>query len=932
MRGRVYTVRMPNPFTGQSERTTPGFKNPQEELEYLRAQVLEKERQLEAQGHASEREATIYNELRTYRETPAHEVLHEDHQLAHSEVQAIVLDLPPDDDDAAIQELLHVVEEKGVKNALTVADALGSPHLEDDFHRALVQYIAKGYGAEDVGERGALWNVLHMTLFEVTLPDAVAGEGERPLKEVVSAMEQFYLGMFSIDADMKTKGDRYFALEVAVSGEREDIVFYVAVPSDKEDLFEKQLMSVFPKARAHHVPNDYNVFLHDGATAVAYAQYKLDPILPLKDYRAFDHDPLSVLINTFTKLAPVGEGAAVQFIINPVGTKYDKRYRTILSKLEKGVSLTDALRDTPEGVGGEVMKMVREFIRSTPPKKQGEERTDETRVNQQTIDAVRRKIETTIPAVNIRLVASAQREERAQAVLEDIISSFNQFYDTGGNRLRFERASGRGVQSMAQQFTFRRFEYKQALLMSVRELTSIMHFPTHTVSATPQLKRAQAALAPAPIGLPRTGTKIGVNVYRGISTDIYIPDKDRLRHLYVIGQTGTGKSKFLLSLIKQDIERGDGVCFIDPHGEDVNHILGSIPEHRMQDVIYFDPADTQSVLGLNMLEYDPRFPEQKTFVINELFSIFRKLYSNVPESMGPAFEQYFRNATALVMEDPSTGNTMLDISRVLVDAKYREVKLARSKNPVVNQFWRDIATKAQGEASLANIVPYITNKFDIFTANDIMRPIIAQQQSAIRLREIMDNRKILLVNLSKGKLGDINANLLGMILVGKTLMAALSRVDALASDLPPFYLYIDEFQNITTDSISAILSEARKYKLSLNIAHQFIAQLELGIRDAVFGNVGSIAAFRVGFDDAQYLENQFKPVFEVQDIMNIENFNAYVRILADNVPQKPFSIKTLPFTPGSPDRAEEVKILSRQTYGRSATDIEREVRMRYGIG
>jgi hypothetical protein len=518
-------------------------------------------------------------------------------------------------------------------------------------------------------------------------------------------------------------------------------------------------------------------------------------------------------------------------------------------------------------------------------------------------------------------------------VLEDIISSFNQFYDTTGNRLRFERPQAKAARELAKQFTFRTYEPKQAIPMSVRELTTLMHFPTHAVSATPQLKRVQAANAPAPIGLPTEGTLLGINEFRGTTTNIYLTKEDRLRHLYVIGQTGTGKSKFLLSLIKQDIERGDGVCFIDPHGEDVHHILGSIPEHRMKDVIYFDPTDTQYVMGLNMLEYDPRFPEQKTFVINELFSIFHKLYAKGnPESMGPAFEQYFRNSTALVMEDPATGNTMLDISRVLADAKYREVKLARSKNPVVNQFWREIATKAQGEASLANIVPYITNKFDIFTANDVMRPIIAQQQSAFRMREVMDNRKILLVNLSKGKLGDINANLLGMVLVGKTLMAALSRVDALASDLPPFYLYIDEFQNITTDSISAILSEARKYKLSLNVAHQFIAQLDQGIRDAVFGNVGSIAAFRVGFEDAQYLENQFKPVFETQDIMNIENYHAYVRMLARGVPQKPFSIKTLWSGGGSPARAEQVKQLSRTTYGKPYADIDREVRMRYGIG
>lgn len=906
------------------------FATPEEELAFLRAQIAEKERQLTEMGHKPEREALTHEALQTYKERPAREVLHEAHQLTYDEVEAIVLDLPPDKDDEVMGELLGVLQENGIKNALTVAERLGSPHIEDDFHKVLVQYIAHGYPAKGLSESAPLFNVLSMTLFEVTLPDESPSEHEKPLKEVVSAMEQFYAGMFSIDTELATKNDRYFSLEVAVSSEREDIIFYMAVPNDKTDLFEKQLSSVFPKARAHPIREDYNIFLHDGATAVAYAQLHEDPILPLKDYRDFDHDPLSVLINTFTKIAPVGEGAAMQFIINPVGTRYTKRYRKVLEKLEKGEKLRDALKEVPESVGGEMFKLVRDIAKSTK-KKDDDKNKEPPHVDQSVIEEVRKKIETPIASVNMRLVASAQSQVRAEALLSDIMSSFNQFYNTQGNRFRFEKRTGKTALELTRRFSFRQYDQRTALALSIRELTGLMHFPTHAVAATPQLKRVQAALAPAPIGLPHEGTKVGVNEYRGQAQDIYLTDEDRLRHLYIIGQTGTGKSGFLQTLIKQDIERGAGLCFIDPHGKDVQEILEMVPEHRFKDVIYFDPADMDNVLGLNMLEYDPRKPEQKTFVINELFSIFKKLYSNSPESMGPAFEQYFRNATALVMEDPATGNTMLDISRVLADARYRELKLARSKNPVVNQFWREIATKAQGEASLANIVPYITNKFDIFTANDIMRPIIAQQQSSIRMREIMDTRKILLVNLSKGMLGDINANLLGMVLVGKILMAALSRVDALASDLPPFYLYIDEFQNITTDSISAILSEARKYKLSLNVAHQFIAQLDEGIRDAVFGNVGSMAVFRVGYEDAEFLENQFKPVFETMDIMNIENRHAYVRLLARGIPQKPFSIKTLNLLPGSPDRAQYVRKLSQQTYGRPRVEVEKEVSMRYGI-
>ena len=317
-----------------------------------------------------------------------------------------------------------------------------------------------------------------------------------------------------------------------------------------------------------------------------------------------------------------------------------------------------------------------------------------------------------------------------------------------------------------------------------------------------------------------------------------------MRHFYVIGQTGTGKSVLLRNMMLQDIRNGDGVAFIDPHGNDIINILAGIPKERYDDVVYVDPAYLERSVGLNLLEYDPGKPEQKTYIVNELLSIFRRLFGDLPESMGPAFEQYFRNATMLVMEDPSSGSTMLDIPRVMTDEAYRALKLSRSRNPIVNQFWQKIATQAGGEQALENYVPYVTNKFDDFIANDFVRPIIAQQTSSLNFRALMDEKKILLVNLSKGRLGEKNANFIGLLLVGKIFMAALSRADSPGASFPPFYLYIDEFQNVTTDSIPGILSEARKYNLSLTIAHQFLKQIDEKIRDAVFGNVGSLAVFR----------------------------------------------------------------------------------------
>jgi hypothetical protein len=931
-----YTVPMPDPFGSPQERGDSRFASPEQELAFLRAQVEEKERrlrELEQRSNSAERkEVAAHETLQEYHATPNNDVLLEQYKMSPDEISLAALELPQDLDDEIVEELLLMTQEKGIKNTLAVVEELGSPHVEDDFHRALVQIVTRKKELVSINEKQPLYDELNVTLFEITLPDPGQQDAQRPMKELVSAMEQFYRGLYSMDPEAHKKQERHFTLEVAVSGEREDIVFYLAVPKEKEALFEKQLLASFPRARATPVPQDYNLFLHDGETVMAEAVFTKEAILPIIDYRDFDHDPISSLINAFTKISPVGEGAAVQVVINPVGGKYIERYRKVLKKLDEGMSLQKALQAVPEGIGGEVFNFMRDIVKDVSDKKDKDEFSHKERVDSSVIEQIRKKIETPIPAVNVRIVASAGDAERARAILADIKSSFSQFQNTLGNAVTFTDVPPKQLMHAAQQFTFRSFNPKKVLPLSLREISTIMHFPTQGVASTPQLKQARGSLAPAPIGLPTEGTLLGTNVFRGVETNAYLTELDRMRHLYVIGQTGVGKTVFMKNLINQDIAAGNGVCFIDPHGTDIEDVLAAVPEERMDDVIYFDPANTEHVMGLNMLEYDPNKPEQKTFVINELFSIFKKLYSHSPESMGPAFEQYFRNATALVMEDPATGNTMLDISRVMADAQYREVKLSRSKNPVVNQFWREIATKAQGEASLQNIVPYITNKFDIFTANDIMRPIIGQQTSSFHMRQVMDTRKILLVNLAKGRLGDINAHLLGMIIVGKILMAALARVDAPADSLAPFFLYIDEFQNVSTDSISAILSEARKYKLSLNIAHQYIAQLDEGIRDAVFGNVGSLAVFRVGAEDAEFLESQFKPVFETTDIMRIENYYAYVKLLARGVPQKPFSILVPPPQKGSPEKIAHIVARSQEQFTRKTADVDKEIRMRYGIG
>ncbi|MCX7589865.1 MAG: TraM recognition domain-containing protein, partial [Patescibacteria group bacterium] len=346
--------------------------------------------------------------------------------------------------------------------------------------------------------------------------------------------------------------------------------------------------------------------------------------------------------------------------------------------------------------------------------------------------------------------------------------------------------------------------------------------------------------------------------------------------------------------------------------------------------IYFDPGDLERPLGLNMLEYNFSKPEEKTFIVNEFINIFDKLY-DLKQTGGPMFEQYMRNAMLLLMEDlPNEEATLIEIPRIFTDDEYRERKLFRINNPVVIDFWEKEATKAGGDVSLANITPYITSKFNNFIANDYMRPIIGQSKSAFNFRQIMDEGKILLVNLSKGKIGDINAGLLGMIFVGKILMAALSRVDTPQNQRRDFYLYIDEFQNFTTDSIATILSEARKYRLSLTIAHQFIAQLNEKIRDAIFGNVGSQLIFRVGIQDAEFLVKQFEPVFDINDLTNIDNLNAYAKILINGQTSKPFNIEVLKtsWSSGNKDQIQKLKEYSRLKYGMERYKIEEEINRR----
>ncbi len=907
---------------------TPETKlaTPQEELVFLRERLAALESSIgKKEVVPQDLPARVVN---AYRKEDSNDVLAKGHEMLKNEVDAVVLDLAPEEHDIQMSELLALVQTRGIRNALSVVEKLGNPHVEDDFHRFLSEYLKAGYPPQGITEGESLWRALHMTLFAITLPFSDKETREKPLKELLSSMEQLYAGLSAVAEAGEKKNKSYFTFELAVEGNGEHATLYCAVPREKEELFEKQLLSIFPHAHLAEMKNDYNIFTEKGAVVASIASLSRESAYTLKTYDAFDYDPLNITLSAFAKLASSGEGAALQLVVRPAGDTYIKQFTKALGKLNKGVKTKDALEE--ESLMGDLSKGLKDLVGGG--KKKDAKKDNEPKVlDERAIESVTAKVSAPILGANIRLVVSAKTENRAEGILSDLEATFRQFESTSGNSLSFKHLKGKGAKASIKDFTFRLFNENETIPLNLRELATVFHLPAGDTDSSRELKRATSSRAPAPVGLSHEGLTLGVNRFRGIETPIHYAPEDRLRHLYVIGQTGTGKTTLLKNMIIQDIQNGEGVCMIDPHGSDILDVLANIPPERAKDVIYFDPSHVDRPMALNMLEYDVTKPEQKTFVVNELFSIFQKLYGAVPESMGPMFEQYFRNATMLVIEDPDTGNTLFDVSRVLSDKEYRALKLSHCKNPVIVQFWRDVAEKAGGEGALANIVPYITSKFDVFLANDIMRPIVIQSKSTFDFRKIMDEKKILLVNLAKGRLGDINANLLGLIIVGKILMAALSRVDNVGNaSMPPFYLYIDEFQNVTTDSIATILSEARKYKLSLTIAHQFIKQLDEKIKDAVFGNVGSMCSFRIGSDDAEYLEKQFAPVFTASDLMNVDNFISCMKLLNHGKPERAFSLETVRPSEGSRDNAERLIAASFEKYGRPRAEIEALIERMHG--
>lgn len=715
--------------------------------------------------------------------------------------------------------------------------------------------------------------------------------------------------------------------EIAVPTFQEEIFFYISVPENQIESISKLVQSSWPGSEVEEINEDYTIFVPQSITKGSFLKLTTHDFLPLRTYVEFAQvsqnlDILDSILGAFTKVGKENEGLALQIIVKKASSSLNKKIMKTAKKMKEGKSFSKALR--PEFLEDLLYLFSFEKEETKEKKKIEEERKPK---EEKIIQSLENKASKPLYYVNIRLVAAALTNERTEQLLSSLESTFHHFSNPPLNEFKIHRLPQKNINDFIILFSFRKFDENQKILLSSQEISTIFHFPS-ILTKIPTIHWLKSRTAPPPIDLPLEGLVLGKSYWRGEEKLVKITDDDRRRHLYIIGQTGTGKTTFLTNMIIQDIQNGKGVCFIDPHGDAALRILSYLPKERLDDVIFFDPGDVQWPIGINILEYDPNFPEQKTFIVNELIEIIDKIY-DLRQTGGPMFEQYFRNALLLLMDDPSYHPTLLEVPRVFADDDFRYELIKKCTNPVVKQFWTKEAPRVGGELSFENMITYITSKLNPFVANDFVRPIIAQQKSAINFRKIMDESKIFIVNLSKGRLGDINSYLLGMIIVGKILMASFSRMDTPEEHRKDFYLYIDEFQNITTNTIAVILAEARKYRLNLIMAHQYIGQLSEEIRKAVFGNVGTIISFRIGVEDAEFLEKQFAPKFDKTDLISIDNFNAYLRLMIRGQMSEPFNIRILPPEKGNNEMIDIARRISQLKYGIPRPIIEEDIKSRF---
>ena len=786
-------------------------------------------------------------------------------------------------------------------------------------------YINKSRRSKDV-ERS-----LKLVPLLLKIPPREAANENRDMREAIKENISKAEGIFRLMSGIASKknklyGQRYVSFEVVAHGKQ--IFFYTAVPVSLLDAAKKALTSGYPGIQIEQA-EDINFFSKDGKIAgVSGGEFELSKssYYPINTYQMSEQDAFSAILSGLSNLSE-DEGAAIQLLIRPARKKWLKKSR----RASKGYLNPDKKQGGEKfmSIAGDVAKAP--FKSPTGESDKPKESKQPDAIDQKKSELIEEKAKYPVFESVIRVIASSSDANKANSLIDSMKLGFAQLALNNSNSFDFEKAED--VQQLATDFIFRYFPVsKNKNVLNSVELATVFHLPSESIDIAAQVERKGMKEIAAPAGMSEEGIIIGTNISQGKEEIIRLADDDRRRHLYIIGQTGTGKSVFLENCIVQDMYAGKGLAFIDPHGDTAEKLMAKVPPERAKDVIYFNPGDTEFPMGWNIMEFDPAHPEQKDFLVQEAISMLYKIYDpNRQGFMGPRFEAWFRNAALTVMADPD-GGTFIEIPKVFTDDEYLKKKFKYVKDPVIQDFWT--GEMAQTDAhSKSEMLGWFVSKFGAFANNEIMRNIVGQKHSAFDLRQIMDDGKILFVNLSKGLLGDINSNLLGIMFIIKFQIAAMSRADTAEADRRDFSLYIDEFQNYSTDSIATILSEARKYRLSMVMANQYISQLDEKVRDSVFGNVGSSIAFRVGNDDAEYLQKQFAPSFDAADLSNIQNHYAAAKIIAKGAPTVPFSMKEImpPLGTPKPEQLDAMRQLSRQNYAKPKAQVAKEIGQSLGL-
>jgi len=774
---------------------------------------------------------------------------------------------------------------------------------------------AKGY------ERG-----LKMSIYRIHLPPASedmdsSSRDERDITdEFISKTQTMYniLAGTYVKADFKNNiyGQRHLSFEMVAQDGL--VQYYAAVPTVLSDVLRQAIAASYPSARLEEV-QDLNIFSEIGknqGTTGGEFTLKKDFEYPIATFKDIKSDSARTLLNSLS-MATKEDGIGLQILIRPANEGWSYASTSEVKRIKKKKS------------GFEISSLLSALWKSPSAKEGKSEESQISSLDQAAIDAIEEKTKHPGFEVLIRVVVSSNNSAQSQLLLRNVISSFAIFDSPSYNGFKF--TPSKDIDELVSAYIFRFFpqSVKRNILNAI-ELATVFHLPDERSIPTSQVQRQFSKQVDGPTAEMSEGLMLGVNEFRGVKKEIRLSTNDRRRHTYFIGQTGTGKSVLLKNLAYQDMLDGKGFAFIDPHGDAIDDILSLVPKERVEDIVYFSPSDMDNPVGLNLFDF--KTEDQKDFIIQETINILYSLYDpNRQGFIGARFEQIFRNAALLLMSDPE-GGTFIDIPKTLVDTEYVKNKLKYVTNDqALMEYWTKEWPAAQRSNEAGEVTSWVASKFGAFLSNTMMRNIIGQTKSSFDIREIMDNKKILLVNLSKGLTGELNSRLIGMIFVMKFQAAAMSRADTDENLREDFSLYVDEFQNFATDSFESIMSEARKYRLNLILAHQFMAQLTDKIRSAVLGNVGTIISGRIGIEDAEILVKKFAPVFDAEDLTKLPNYQAITTVMINGVPSSPFSMSlTSPMGIPNSNLKDALKRLSASKYGKPRAQVEQEIASRLG--